>query len=114
MSRFDPVDIGEAARRAGLTVAALRLYEREGLMPMAARSAAGYRQYSADDLRRARAIRRARRAGLSMRQIAEVFGGAGVHVVLAAHVEALGCEEQRIARLRRHLGRWLRGPHGAC
>lgn len=107
MSRFDPVDIGEAARRVGVTAAALRLYEREGLMPKAARSAAGYRQYAAEDLRRARWIRRARRAGLSMRQIAEALDGDGVRMVLATHVDALGRQERRIARLRRHLQRWL-------
>jgi DNA-binding transcriptional MerR regulator len=41
------VRIGEAARRSGFTVKALRYYDRHGLLPPAARSAGGYRLYDA-------------------------------------------------------------------
>ena len=111
MSRFDPVDIGEAARRVGVSPAALRLYERQGLLPRTTRSAAGYRQYSQEDLRRARMVRRARRAGLSLRKIAQLLsrddGHATLQRVLRAHLDHLERECTRIARLRRNLRRWL-------
>jgi DNA-binding transcriptional MerR regulator len=111
MARFYPVDIGEAARRIGVSTAALRLYERRGLLPKTERSAGGYRQYSAEDLRRARLVRRARRAGLSMRQIAQAIAKAhdeaALQLLLLAHAEHLGRESQRFARMHRHLGRWL-------
>lgn len=111
MARFDPLDIGEAARRIGLSTAALRLYERRGLLPKARRSAGGYRQYSLEDLRRARLVRRARRAGLSMRQIAHVIAGANdeaaLQALLLAHAEYLERESRRFARMHRHLWRWL-------
>lgn len=111
MARFDPLDIGEAARRLGLSTAALRLYERRGLLPKTRRSAGGYRQYSLDDLRMARLVRRARRAGLSMRQIAVAIAKAhdetALQALLRAHAEHLERESQRFARMHRHLWRWL-------
>ena len=111
MAASDPVDIGEAARRTGVSAAALRLYERRGLLPKAPRSTGGYRQYSAEDLRRARLIRRARQAGLSMRQIAFALSNAqdksALHRLLRTHLEHLAREGRRIGRMHRHLCRWL-------
>lgn len=113
MATFDPLDIGEAARRIGLSTAALRLYERRGLLPKARRTASGYRQYSVEDLRRARLVRRARRAGLSMRQIADAIAqaedGSALQALLLAHAEHLERESRRFARMHRHLWRWLGG-----
>ena len=107
----DPVDIGEAARRVGVSAATLRIYEKRGLLPKAHRTAGGYRQYSEDDLQRARLVRRARRAGLSLAQIAAAMGCDGsqrcLHAMLSAHREHLEREGKRLERLQRHLGRWL-------
>ena len=112
MARHEPLDIGEAARRIRVTPATLRLYERRGLLPKATRTAAGYRQYSHEDMRRARLVRRARHAGLSMRQIAEDIAKAKdestLRAMLRAHAAHLECERRRIERLQRHLCRWLR------
>jgi DNA-binding transcriptional MerR regulator len=111
MAPRDQVGIGEAARRAGVSVAALRLYERRGLLPKAPRSLGGYRQYSEEDMRRARLVRRARRAGLTMRQIelavAYSQDESALRKLLAAHLEHLRREGRRIARLQHHLCRWL-------
>ena len=113
MTRFDPLSIGEAARRVGVSTATLRLYERRGLLPKAARSAGGYRQFSQEDLRRARIIRRARRVGLPLRQVAQLLVGpsdeARVLQVLRRHLDQLERESRCNALLRRHLSRWLRG-----
>jgi DNA-binding transcriptional MerR regulator len=110
---LDPIPIGEAARRLGISTAALRLYERRGLLPASARTAAGYRQFSSADLRRARLIRCARRAGLSLRQVAQLLAGphdeARLLQVLRQHLAQLERESRRNAVLRRHLSRWLRG-----
>ena len=58
-----PIEIGEGARRVGISSAALRMYEKRGLLPKASRTSCGYRQYGHGDLQRARLVRRARRAG---------------------------------------------------
>ncbi|GAB2669423.1 MerR family transcriptional regulator [Arenimonas aestuarii] len=102
-------DIGEAARRVGVSPATLRLYERRGLLPPAKRSLSGYRKYSAEDLRRARLVRRARKLGLSMAEVADAVtrGGSGLLRLLRSHLSRLDCELHRKARLRRHLRRWL-------
>lgn len=113
-----PLDIGQAARLIGVSPATLRLYERRGLLPRAARSEAGYRKYSPDDLRRARLVRRARRLGLSMAQVAEALsgdGGAGegLRRLLQAHLARIESEMRRHVRLQRHLRRWLSRHPGA-
>lgn len=111
MPARDPIDIGEAARRVGVSPATLRLYERRGLLPKPLRSAGGYRQYSHEDVRRARVVRRARRAGMSMLEIAralEAPGGApGLRALLREHLARIERESGRLARLQRHLRRWL-------
>ena len=106
-----PVDIGEAARRVGVSAAALRMYEKRGLLPEALRSAGGYRQYAEEHLQRARLVRRARRMGLSLAQIAQAMGYGSERTclqrLLRAHVERLEREARRIERVQRHLKRWL-------
>jgi DNA-binding transcriptional MerR regulator len=61
--------IGEAARRAGLTPKAVRLYEARGLLPPVERTQAGYRLYTEHDLRALRFIRQARAVGLGLEEI---------------------------------------------
>jgi len=104
----DPIDIGEAARRIGVTPATLRLYEARGLI-RSARSANGYRQYSPEVMRTARMIRRARRAGLSIRQIAEALREerGALRALLRRHLAFLEREQRKYQRMQRHLARWL-------
>lgn len=108
---FKPVDIGEAARRVGVSAAALRMYEKRGLLPEALRSAGGYRQYAEEHLRRARLVKRGRRMGLSLAQIAQAMGYGSERTclqrLLRAHAERLEREARRLARVQRHLKRWL-------
>lgn len=110
MAVSKPLDIGEAARRVGVSAAALRMYEKRGLVPQALRTPGGYRQYGEEHLRHARLVRRARRMGLSLAQIGQAMrDGERVCLqrLLRAHVERLEREARRIQRLQRHLKRWL-------
>ena len=85
--------IGELAARAGVTPEAIRYYEREGVVPPAARGGAGrYRKYGEADLERLRFIRRARDLGFSLDEVRELL-------VLADGDPARPCAEvDRIAR----------------
>ncbi|GGB17157.1 Zn(2+)-responsive transcriptional regulator [Agarivorans gilvus] len=65
--------IGELAKQTGLSVEALRFYERKGLLAPAARAANQYRQYTEQDLNRLHFIQRAKQAGLSIKDIAELL-----------------------------------------
>ncbi|MBN3743953.1 MerR family transcriptional regulator [Burkholderia sp. Se-20373] len=64
----------EAAMRLGVSVKALRLYERQGLVTPG-RTAAGYRSYGPDDLARAADVAALRALGLSLAQVASVLEG---------------------------------------
>ena len=68
------LNASEAARRLGVSIKALRLYEQHGLMNPG-RTPAGYRTYRPDDIVRATEIVTLRTLGLSLAQIARVLEG---------------------------------------
>jgi DNA-binding transcriptional MerR regulator len=63
--------IGDVARETGLSVHALRFYEREGLMlcPEVARGTGGHRRYSPQDVRWLRICIKLRRSGMPLAKI---------------------------------------------
>jgi MerR family transcriptional regulator, copper efflux regulator len=65
--------IGKAARQAGMGIDTVRYYERAGLLPAAPRTPAGYRLYTGQDVERLHFIRRAKRLGFSLEEIAELL-----------------------------------------
>ncbi|MET3212692.1 UNVERIFIED_ORG: DNA-binding transcriptional MerR regulator [Burkholderia territorii] len=79
-----------AAARLGISIKALRLYERHGLV-MPERTPAGYRAYGPDDLARAADIAALRKLGLGLAQVANVLDGDArrLDAALAAHETAL-------------------------
>ena len=64
----------EAAKRLGVSVKALRLYEQRGLITPI-RTAAGWRAYGPDEMARAAEIAALRALGLSLAQVARVLQG---------------------------------------
>lgn len=72
--------IGAAARAAGLTRKAMRVYEAKGLLPHPERSTAGYRLYTDRDVELLTFIRRARTLGLHLDDIRDVLAlrGGGI------------------------------------
>ena len=64
---------GAVAKQAGLGIEAIRFYEQKGLIPSPARSESGYRQYSADIVRRLGFIRRAKELGFSLKEIKKLI-----------------------------------------
>jgi Cu(I)-responsive transcriptional regulator len=67
------LNIGEAAKVAGVSTKMIRHYEQIGLMPEANRTTSGYRQYNDLDLSVLRFIRQSRRLGFSMAHIADLI-----------------------------------------
>jgi len=65
--------VGEAARAAGVTARAVRLYESKGLVPASDRTGSGYRVLTDEHVEALEFIRRARSLGLSLDAIAEVL-----------------------------------------
>ena len=67
------LSVGEAARRAGVSVSALHFYERKGLI-RSLRTAGNQRRYAADVLRRIAVIRVAQRVGIPLEAVRKAFG----------------------------------------
>jgi MerR family mercuric resistance operon transcriptional regulator len=72
--REQTLRIGEVAQQTGMTVEALRYYERKGLLPHPPRSAGGLRRYRSDVLDRVRFIKQAQTLGLSLKEIQQLTG----------------------------------------
>jgi MerR family redox-sensitive transcriptional activator SoxR len=66
--------IGELARRAGVQSSAIRYYESVGILPPPSR-VNGRRLYTEEALLRLRAIKVARAAGFTTREVRVLFGG---------------------------------------
>ncbi len=65
--------VAELAEAAGLSPDTVRYYERAGLLPPPARTAAGYRAYDGGALDRLRFIQGCQRLGLRLREIADLL-----------------------------------------
>lgn len=90
---------------AGVSRGVLRLYEREGLVPPPLRSAAGYRQYPADEVLRLQAIRGLKELGFTLKEIALLLGEREAQTMDATRLQALAqaqliAIDTRIARLQ--------------
>jgi MerR family redox-sensitive transcriptional activator SoxR len=66
--------ITQVADRSGLNASAIRFYEKEGLLPKAARSG-GRRSYEASILERLAVLQRARDCGFTLAEIKQLFHG---------------------------------------
>jgi DNA-binding transcriptional MerR regulator len=66
---MDLFSIGQVAKRVGMTIEAIRYYEREGLLAEPGRLPSGYRQYTEDAVHRLHFVRRAKRYGFTLKEI---------------------------------------------
>lgn len=71
-SPTDLLSVGEVARRTGVAVSALHFYERQGLIS-ATRTPGGQRRYARHVIRRVSVIQVAKRMGIPLVEVAEVF-----------------------------------------
>ncbi|HVD93258.1 MAG TPA: heavy metal-responsive transcriptional regulator [Vicinamibacterales bacterium] len=96
--------IGAVAAATGESRDTIRYYERIGLVPRAARTDAGYRQYRDGIIRRLGLIRNAQRFGFSLKEIAGFLGvrdggGKPCHDVRAAAGRLIMAIDRQIAEL---------------
>jgi len=103
MSRTD-LKIGEVASRAEVSRDTVRYYEKLGLLPRAARTSSGYRQYPESAVERIRLVRSASRFGFPLKELAVFFraraqGQAPCRSVHAAGKRLLSALDQQISEL---------------
>ena len=63
--------IGQVAKAAGASVQAVRLYEKEGIIPTATRSESGYREYPPSIVDEVRAVKHGQRLGFTLAEMKE-------------------------------------------
>lgn len=88
------VTIKEAAALSGLTVKAIRHYESLGLVRASARTSAGYRQYSDDDIFRLRQIQYFRELKFPLQEIARLLDAPREDVQAAMMCQRTVVEQQ--------------------
>ena len=72
-SSEDLVRVGAVAKAAGVGVQTMHYYERLGLLQKSKRSAANYRLYPAEAIRRVRFIKKAQTIGMTLGEIKQIL-----------------------------------------
>jgi DNA-binding transcriptional MerR regulator len=112
------VKIGELGLATATKVETVRYYEKIGLLPPPARTAANYRAYGPDHLARLSFIRRARDLGFTLEAVRELLtlsddkaqSCEAVDVMARAHLTEIDRKVADLRALRSELARVL----GAC
>ena len=103
--------IGELAQVAQCTVETVRYYEKEGLLPAPARTAANYRSYSSAQVDRLRFIRNCRALDMTHEEIRTLLGfidqSAGdcgaVNQLLDEHIAHVDVRIDELSQLKQQL-----------
>lgn len=114
------MNIGEAAKAAGVSTKMIRHYEQIGLVPQAERTDSGYRLYGEREVSILRFIRQSRRLGFSVAQIAELIGlwsdsqrtSREVKFVAERHLADLEEKRQEIEQMMQGLSVLVKACHG--
>lgn len=98
------MNIGQAAKAAGLSAKMIRYYESIGLVTPTARTESGYRIYRDADLHHLRFIRQARRLGFAVEDVRRLLGLWQDHGRASAEVKAIALShvadlDRRIAEM---------------
>src|SRR5215475_6757316 len=74
---FQPLKVGELAKRTGLTIRALHHYDEIGLLKPSLHTAAGHRLYTAAELARLQQVLSLRQLGFSLEQVRDCLDRPG-------------------------------------
>lgn len=96
------MQIGIVAKKVGLSVDAIRFYERNGLLPRPPRTEGGFRQYAEGDIETLAFVRRVQGLGFKLSEIRGLLRLRGNQLQPCAPVK--GRLEEKLADVRRKLG----------
>lgn len=114
------MNIGQAAKRTGLSAKMIRYYESIGLLKPASRSDSGYRLYGQDDLHSLTFIKRSRDLGFSLEEVAKLLtlwqdrqrASADVKALASEHIADLNRRIEELVSLRDTLSELVAHCHG--
>jgi MerR family copper efflux transcriptional regulator len=114
------MNIGKAAARSGVPAKTIRYYEEIGLIPKAARTDGGYRDYSDHDVEMLRFIHRARDLGFPVKDVAALLtlwrdrsrSSADVKKLALDHVADIDVKIDELRSIRRTLTDLATRCHG--
>lgn len=118
--------IGELARLTGTSAETIRFYEKQGLLPEPARTAANYRSYGAEHRQRLTFIRRARDLGFRLDAVRDLLAlsddrsqsCAAVDEIAGVHLREIDGKIADLQNMQRELQRMVgscqRGTVDAC
>ena len=117
---METMNIGAAAKASGVSAKMIRHYELVGLLPAAARTEAGYRQYDGSDVHTLRFIRHSRDLGFSIAEIGELVGlwqnrrrpSRQVKALAEAHIKELDQKAQELLAMKATLQHLVEYCHG--
>jgi DNA-binding transcriptional MerR regulator len=98
--------IGEVAQQTGLTVDAIRFYEKQRLLKRPPRTKGGFRLFGAQDLQHIQFICKAQELGFSLKEIRELLILQGENIEACSHVRELlqaklGAVREKISELQK-------------
>ncbi len=94
------LQIGDVAQETGLTVDAIRFYEKQRLLPRPARTAGGFRLYSGESVERLHFIHHAQTLGFSLAEIRELLLLRDEKLQACSHVRELLQRKLESVRLK--------------
>lgn len=104
------MQIGVIAKKTGLSVDAVRFYERNSLLPSPSRTPGGFRQYGEQDLETLEFIRSAQGLGFTLNEIRELLELKGRRLQPCAPVRRQ--LEQKLSQVRQKLTDMKKLEHG--
>jgi DNA-binding transcriptional MerR regulator len=92
------LQIGQVAHKTGLSIDAIRFYEKSGLLPRPARSTGGYRLYQQTEVADLEFIQKAQQLGFSLKEIRELFSIQRHPHAVCVHVRDLIAQKLAVVR----------------
>src|SRR5216684_6583894 len=96
----ESLQIGQVSQRTGLSVDAIRFYEKAGLLPRPARTQGGYRVYQQREVADLKFIQQAQQLGFSLNEIRELFSIQRHPQEACVHVRDLIAQKLTVVRTK--------------